>query len=154
MIKLKPMSDQDYHLMRIWRNADRYSFINPEIITHEMHENWYKHFKATKSQVHYIIYHGDTPIGGIGLDGLVPGKSAEISRVVLGDKRYARKGMMGEALETMMAMHGKLDYHLKALADNTPAVNFYKKHGFKEVERNINHRGISIVRMKKIYESS
>jgi RimJ/RimL family protein N-acetyltransferase len=75
---------------------------------------------------YFMVLADGSPVGTISINTV----SREIGRVMLGYKKWAREGIMGEALEQLISTFGYDSYYLKVLAGNQAAIDFYKKHDF------------------------
>lgn len=127
-IVLKPLHYNNLELVRKWRNENRNFFIHNEIISSEGHKRWYNQYKTDPTDTIFIIYNNKQPIGTISLSFSDHG--VEIGRVILGEKEFSRKGIMGVALELLISKINNKRIFLKVLKTNTIAINFYKKHNF------------------------
>lgn len=94
-----------------------------------MQEEWYKSYKKNINDTVYIIYLEDKPVGAISTS--LSSKDVEIGRVMIGDKKNRRKGIMSNALKQILLRHQGKEFFLKVIKTNITAVNFYLKHGFK-----------------------
>jgi RimJ/RimL family protein N-acetyltransferase len=112
-----------------------------------MHDQWFANFLKDKTQKLYLIKYDGKYVGCIGLV-IEKDKLPEISRVLLADRRYARQGLMSEALSRLTNKYTPC--YLQVRADNLRAIQFYLKNGFtikpnSETVRN----GITIINMIK-----
>lgn len=149
-MKLTKLNDQNYHLMREWRNENLNAFLIQVYVTPEMHEKWYEKYQSDPKELIYVVEHEGKSIGTVGLD--LNQTPPSIERVMLGDKSYARQGLMGDALEKLCDMYNFKSCQLRVKADNHIAINFYIKHGFKEYDRIIDKDGTKIIKMIRNHE--
>jgi RimJ/RimL family protein N-acetyltransferase len=76
----------------------------------------------------YIVMDDAYPAGTM---GVILGEETEIQRVLLGEKKLARTGVMSEALQMLIEVYGPdRRYRLRVKPDNIPAIRFYEKNGF------------------------
>lgn len=127
-IKLQPLSEELIETLRQWRNENRKYFVSQEIITPEMQKKWYEKYRKNPDDTIYIVFYQGKPVGALAT--IIRGEDIEIGRFMLGRKEHARKGIIGEALELVLAKFANKRIFLEVLKDNTIAVCFYRKHKF------------------------
>lgn len=127
-VVLKRLNLWNLELLRKWRNENRNFFINSEIITPDGQKRWYNLYKTNPLDKIFIIYVNKKPVGTISLVDTDTG--VEVGRVMLGEKDFSRKGIMGEALELLISKIKNKRIFINVLKTNQTAINFYKKHDF------------------------
>ena len=138
-VQLKPLTRENIELLRRWRNENREYFVTQDIITSDMQNNWFENiYSKNVDDTIYVVYSGDKPVGTLAM--IKRGDDYEMGRVMLGEKKHKRKGVMGQATEQLLSEFSTEDesqrVFLEVLKGNEPAINFYKKHGFVECGEN------------------
>lgn len=131
-MELRKIDDKNYKLLKEWRNENREFFFNKKIIDAKTHEKWYKAYKQDLTRTCFIIYVGHTPVGTISIT--IDNVIGHVDNVMLGDKRYARRGIMLKAMQKLIKAYKLPYYLLDVLTDNEAAIKFYKKLGFFELD--------------------
>lgn len=126
---LKPLSEDLLETLRQWRNENRFFFINNKYITCEKQKAWYQKYCQNSKDVVSVIFYNNEPVGVLSIS--IKKESIELGRVILGKKKYARKGIMGEALELILSEFAGKKIFLKVLKNNVFAIAFYQKHKFR-----------------------
>jgi len=128
MITLRKITASDASLLIRWRNADVRFFGDQTLLTPERHDRWYYGTYLNDPRDHmYLVLHDDIPVGTIGVK--LGDISAEIVRVLLGEKSFACAGVMSTALELITNAY-RGPYWLSVKRDNIPAIRLYRKNGF------------------------
>lgn len=121
----------DLERLRLWKNAHRDAFFFKGVITPEGQREWYEGYLARPDDFMFTIRLGGRAIGCIGFRGL--GERVDVYNVILGEKDASGKGLMRDALLTMLTEAGRrypgLPLTLVVLKDN-PAVGWYLRSGF------------------------
>jgi len=94
-----------------------------------MQVKWYEKYKKDQGNTIYIVFYRGKPVGTISTT--IRDEEVEMGRVILGEKKYARQGIMGEAAEILLSRFKGKRIFLEVLKDNEVAIAFYKKHRFK-----------------------
>lgn len=136
-MKLKPLTKSYLELLRLWRNQNRKFFLSQKLITKKAQQKWYKTYKANPNDKIYIVFYQNIPVGSIGTT--ISKNRVEIGRVMLGEKKWERRGIMGEALEKVISWFKNKKIFLRVLCENQRAISFYKKHGFKVMAKEKNY---------------
>ena len=128
IVGLREAVRADGPLLVAWRNADRGCFGDTAELTLAAHERWWAQVYEPDPDDHlYIVEVNGRPAGTIGLKA---GGRPEISRVLLGEKTLARRGVMSAALRMLTGRYGLPRYWLLVKDGNEPAVRFYERNGF------------------------
>lgn len=140
-ILLKPITKQDIEFLRQLRNkpANRKKFFCRQYIDKRKQKKWYQQYLKLKNDLMFGIYNlNQKRIGCLGLSNIdLEKKKAEIGRLIIKDK-YRRKGYAKEAI-LLVKKYAFEELKLKQLflrlfEKNKPALNLYKKLGFREVK--------------------
>lgn len=126
--KLDTENKSQVNLLRKWRNENREHFIHQDIITKKMHEEWINNYKTSVNDFLFFIYSDDIPFATIGI--FIQDGCGEITRVMVGNKSYERKGLMAEAFDLFLKHFGLRNYKLAVLTKNNRARSFYERNGF------------------------
>ena len=94
---IRSISQQDIELLRIWKNDHRDSFFFKEIITPEMQNNWFQTYAQKNNDFMMIVLQDNEKIGCIGFRLIK--NTVDIYNVILGQKEFAKKGYMANALK-------------------------------------------------------
>ena len=138
-VELRKLRKNDLKMLRFWRNANRKFFFNKDVVSPKMQINWYydRYLKNPNDTI-YIVLYKNVPVGTLAMIKHDNGE-LEIGRVMLGEKKYARKGIMGKALELLLKLYEENNtdmkrFFLEVIRTNKSAIEFYEKHGFKQIE--------------------
>ena len=127
------MTEADSPYVIDWRNADAACFGDGTPLSAREHYMWYHETYLNDPRDHmYIVMHDYRPAGTIGIK---LGSTPEIQRVLLGDKKLSRTGVMSDALERLRSMYRFPEYKLAVKPDNIPAIRFYERDGFVQTGR-------------------
>ena len=133
-VKLRSITEDDIELLRVWKNAHRYSFFFQEIIEPEQQRWWFEQFCTREHDYMFIVQYDDVDVGCMGFRLL--NDRIDIYNVILGRKEHSGKGTMSIAV---CLMNGFIvdkfteDITAKVLRSN-PALEWYLKNGFEVVE--------------------
>ncbi len=133
-VVLKPLTRNLLETLRIWRNQNRKYFIWQGIVTTTMQNKWWEKYKQNPTEKAYVIYYRGKPVGT--LSTIYKRKEIELGRVMLGEKRYARRGVMSSAINKALSKFKNTRVYIKVLNNNHSAISFYKKNHFKIYKRN------------------
>lgn len=132
---LRKLNYFDAALMINWRNANAKFFPPGPDFTIGSQAKWYNETYIEDPADHMYIIEADDvdhhygPIGTIAFNI----STREIGRVLRGVD--AVPGIMGRALEALIALYG-VDYcWLKVLENNEHAIEFYRRHCFRSMQR-------------------
>lgn len=141
LVDLRRVETSDLDLIADWRNTPAIwqHFFNPLPIIHSRQKQWLKALRQDDSKLLLMIVHRQDrlPIGTIGLDRIdLRNQSAEIGNLLIGNAKYAGRGLAREASALLMdqafyKMNLRRIY-LYVFADNRRAIRLYHSLGFKE----------------------
>ena len=142
-IELKELSENDLILMMDWRNnkENKQYFFSQETITLKNQKKWYQaYLKKDNDKMFIIKTQKNEPIGTIALYNIdTQKKHGEIGRILIGDKKFRRKGIATNAfkllINTAFRVYKLDQIFLRVNINNTNAINLYKKNGFKIKEQ-------------------
>ena len=97
-----------------------------------MQKTWFATYQKNKNDRIFLVFYDSIPVGCISV--IHRKNEIEIGRVMLGEKNYARKGIMGQALEQIVTANKNKKIFIEVLKNNIAGVNFYKKHGFAIIQ--------------------
>lgn len=135
----RPITFEDTDLILKWRNREevKRNFIYRKSITREDHLEWFDHKVKTGSVIQFIIYEKqeNTPIGSVyfrDVDSIA--RKAEYG-IFIGEPSARGMGFGSETAERMVRhFFEDMRFHklsLRVLENNLPAINSYKRAGFK-----------------------
>ena len=133
-IKLSSITEKDVELLRVWKNAHRYSFFFQEIISPEQQRWWFKQFCAREHDYMFMVQNDQLDIGCMGFR--LMDEKIDIYNVILGREEYRGTGIMSIALALMngfIIIRFMEDVTAKVLCTNS-ALGWYLKNGFEIVE--------------------
>jgi RimJ/RimL family protein N-acetyltransferase len=123
-----------------WREENPVGFANRFPGTPKKTENWIDNILLPREDRILFMVHAldNTPIGHLGFSSFdYVAKSCEIDNVVRGKKEF--KGLLSLATKTLIDWGkrylGLQEIYLKVLSDNSHAITFYERLGFKEQDR-------------------
>jgi len=138
---LRPITCDDIEKLRVWRNAhiNKKAFFHNEFISKEEQSIWFRNYLTRKDDWMYIIeYHSFPIIIDIGCIGYRPfGEYIEIYNVILGNKEYARNGLMGKAFYSICEIIKKKydkDIVVRMIKGNKAVYDFYIKRGCRIIK--------------------
>jgi len=129
-VTLRKLVESDAELLVRWRNENAYAFPKrDEPLTLSEHDEWYiSSYLHDPARAMFVVLADYFPVGTIGLT--IRHGRGEVGNMILGDKSYARQGIMQEAVKQMLKAFDLEHYWLKVLPDNYPCIRFYEKLGF------------------------
>jgi UDP-4-amino-4,6-dideoxy-N-acetyl-beta-L-altrosamine N-acetyltransferase len=138
-IYLRPMEENDADDIVRWRNAEYIikMMFSDDRITKEGHIEWFRNIDRKKRLDYMIcIKADDKSIGSINLSDIdLKNQKAELG-IYIGEQEYQGQGFASEAMKLLLDhAFNKISIrriYLKVLSFNQPAINLYKKIGFKE----------------------
>jgi|SRR3972149_7668727 len=139
LVTLRELQKGDLEIIRKWRNENRQFFFTQTEITPEMQINWYiKRYVTNPDDTIFVVFYENIPVGTLAI--IKRGNDFELGRVMLGEKKYKRHGIMGGAVEKLLANYETKNKNqrifLEVLKGNKSATSFYEKHGFLTVGEN------------------
>lgn len=146
-ISLEELNEDRLERVRIWRNNNRKHFINAAVISKAEHLVWFRSLPIRLTKF-YIVKLNQIDIGTISVSQ-INDFEIEIGNVLVGERRFARKGIIGEALEQIIDRFPEKTFILHVLKKNLSAIKFYKKHRFYVYSE----KG-RLVTMKRNYEKA
>jgi diamine N-acetyltransferase len=157
-LRLRLLEENDLPLTLFWRNqvGIREWFLNPEIISAEQHQSWFRDYQERENDYVFVIeeterYRG--PIGQISLYQIDrKANRAELGRLMIGHSEAVGQGLGRLATELLIEVaFDSLDLEelfLTVRHDNTKAIAIYQSCGFRQDEARNN-----IITMTKRRES-
>lgn len=142
-VYLVPIKDKDTDNIIKWRNQPfvRNMFLQKEILTKEIHENWMSTMVKTKKVEQFIIYlkENDKAIGTVFLKNIdMENKQAEYGNFI-GEPEYLGKGYGSDAGNVLIQYaFNQLNLKkifLRVLKTNVRAIRAYKKMGFHDMNK-------------------
>ena len=133
MIELKELKREHLELARKWRNENKRFFFNQKYILEHEQIEWFENYLKKDTEKLYIVYINDNPVGTLGVSLLSKEKpySVMIERVLIGDYKFERLGVMSSALNQLIAnLEEDVDIFIEVQKDNDKAIKFYKKNKF------------------------
>jgi RimJ/RimL family protein N-acetyltransferase len=146
-VRLKKVQKNDAGIIVKWRNENKQFFPEQPDFTVGSQNHWFTNTYMYDPTDHYYIVSADgTPVGTIAIDS----QSGQIGRVLLGNKNFARKGVMSEALDLLTSTHrGPGSAWLRVLKDNTGAIEFYERNGFKPVRASYQYPDMLVMELNE-----
>ncbi|MEA2016030.1 MAG: GNAT family N-acetyltransferase [Actinomycetota bacterium] len=135
-ITLRSIEKEDIELIRKWRNENRRYFFYKEEIDAGQQEEWFKSYKNNGKENIFIVEFEGLKVGCIGFRFI--NNTIDVYNVILGDKKFGGRGIMGRALKLMCGYiidnyDGEIT--LMVLPENNKARQWYIKNGFEEAGR-------------------
>lgn len=134
-IILRTATRSDIELIRKWKNENRKYFFYNKIIKARQQSEWFKSYVSTAGDYIFLIEYKGLRIGCIGFR--LVGEVIDIYNVILGDKKFSGRGIMGRALR-LMCSYIRDNYNeeitLKVLSENKARL-WYMQNGFVEACR-------------------
>ncbi len=126
---------KDIELIRKWRNENRQHFFYKGIIKPRQQIEWFQSYLDNEKENIFVVEFKGTGVGCIGFRFM--NNSIDIYNVILGDKKFGGRGIMGRALR-LMCSYILDNYHeevtLMVLPENSKARLWYVNNGFEEKE--------------------
>ena len=135
-MRLIPIRKTHLELIRRWRNTNRHFFLDSRHISKAAQLKWYARYRKSHTEILYMVYIGNHPVGTAGLDFTHPLKP-EIGRFILGDTAFARQGIMSQAMRLLVKKHPSPVYTGVVLKNNPRILGFDQKNGFTIVSEDI-----------------
>lgn len=132
-IKLKSINKSNIEKLRRWKNQHRDNFFYKKIITPKQQEKWFENYKQKRDDTVFMINYLNNEIGCIAFR--IVDDHAEIYNVILGNKKFGKKGFMGKALKILCGFildSLKRKIALKVLSDNAAKL-WYENNGFQAI---------------------
>ena len=129
---LRPLRGTEAAMVLQWRNENRSAFLHDEVISEQEHLVWMRKHLDDPDDLTFVIWAGDQPVGTIGV--CFAAGRRELARVMLGDRSFARQGVMSEAISLLMRLYGSQRWWLRVREDNPSAIAFYEATGWRRGE--------------------
>ena len=133
---IRPVEERDIESLRTWKNENRSAFFHKQTITPEQQAAWFAAFAARDGEQVFVLEQAHGPIACVGFrssgDGVV-----DLFNLILGEVGLRGRGLMSafyRCLEGQLVGRGVERIELKVLSDNTSAISFYRRNGFKVAE--------------------
>ena len=126
----RSINELDLSILRKWKNDNREAFFYKDEISEEDQDEWYRNWNKYPDDYMFIIENDSIPIGCVAVRFI--NKEWDIYNVILGEKRFAKQGVMSMGLKVIIGI--ALDKRIapvrvRVLRGN-PVVDWYKKNGF------------------------
>ena len=139
-IRLRPITDQDTHLIVHWRNTSfvREHFIFRQTFTDQMHETWFENKVLTGDVIQYIVEldEAKTPIGCVYYQHFDRTADRAEFGIFLGEERYTHKGIGTECVRIFTDFAFRdLQLHsvcARVLTYNIASRKIFLKNGYHE----------------------
>jgi len=132
-LALRAIENEDIELIRKWRNENRQYFFYKEVIKPEQQIDWFKSYQNKEKENIFIVEYDGIKIGCIGFRFM--NNSVDVYNVILGNKKYGGRGIMGRALRLMCSFivdNYRNGITLMVLPDNNKARLWYASNGFEQ----------------------
>lgn len=139
-ISLRTIKSKDIEKLRVWKNENKYSFFYQEMILPIAQTQWYEKYITKRDNFIFIIVYKKKDIGCMGFRLI--GDYIDIYNVILGEKQFSGKGLMGEALQLMckyITKHYHREIIVKVLHNNNRAIGWYLNNGFVRFYHKVNY---------------
>lgn len=139
-VQLKRVTQADTSLIVKWRNENKEFFPEQPGFTVTSQNHWYfnKHLYDPADN-YFVVMVNKRSVGTIACNA----RTSEIGRVLLGNKDFARTGVMSEALKQIRATFGHT--WLRVLKANTGAIGFYQRNGYTVTRESYTHSDMWIM---------
>jgi len=131
-LALKAIEKEDIELIRKWRNENSQYFFYKGMIKRGEQVEWFKSYTNNEKENIFVVEFEGTRIGCIGFRFI--NNTIDVYNVILGDKKFGGRGIMGKALKLMCSYildsYGR-EITLMVLPENTARL-WYIKNGFEE----------------------
>lgn len=133
---LRPVEECDLELMMKWRNSARDYFLDDSLMTIENQESWFRNYLQNSTDKFFIIQTPDGRcVGTVCLYHLdFENRSAEIGRLIIGEKAFLGKGYAFDACRTLISYSfDELNLnriYLYVFETNQRAISLYEGLGF------------------------
>ena len=115
-----------------WRHENAQAFPPQDPWTMEGQQRWYYQVYAKDPSLNlYFVCVDDQPIGTVGMR--IENGEGEMMWMILGNKKYARKGYMRQGMRKLMEAYGLTYYWGRVMPDNIAGVKFQLANGFRTV---------------------
>lgn len=126
LIKIK-----NIETLRNWKNQNKKFFFTKKIITISNQKKWFQSYNMRIYDFMFIVSFKGENFGCMGIRWQK--NYWEIYNVILGNKKYRKKGYMGKAFKIMInfAIELKIGLIKLHVMKRNPAIKWYKKQGLK-----------------------
>lgn len=141
-VRIRPLSEADLELLRIWRNQPDNSLYLRKIpyITKEMQLDWYRRYLKNENEITFAIIEINQlnrVVGSLSLYNFNNNK-AEFGKILIGDPEAHGKRVGTNAVIAVLSIAFELlmleEIYLYVAADNVAAMRVYERVGF-EIEK-------------------
>jgi RimJ/RimL family protein N-acetyltransferase len=131
-VTLREIQEHDTGLLVRWRNENAQWFPAGETLTTESHLAWYHtSYLTDPSQNLYMVLADGREVGTVGMN--ISDACGELSRMILGDKTVARRGIMRQGMRQLLDAYGLSYYWGRVLPSNQAVIAFHKTNGFRVI---------------------
>lgn len=137
---LRAINKEDIELLREWKNKNRKYFFHNKIISMKQQLGWFQSYQEAANDYIFLIEYNGLKIGCVGFRLI--NNVIDIYNVILGNKEFGGRGIMGSALRLMCSYimdNYDMEITLRVLLDNDMARQWYMKNGFEETGRKEDH---------------
>jgi RimJ/RimL family protein N-acetyltransferase len=136
---MRSIERTDIEKLRLWRNRNeiRKNFFNKARISAVLQQKWFEGYKKRMDDIMFIFEtHGGENIGTVSIYNIdKKNRSGEYGRLIIGDKKFLRKGFALEATREILRFGFKsLGLHriyLQVFEENIQARKLYEEAGFQ-----------------------
>ncbi len=128
---LRSIEKKDIELLRKWRNENSQYFFYKGVIKRGEQAEWFKSYISNEKENIFVVEYEDLMIGCIGFR--IINNTIDVYNVILGDKKFGGRGIMGRALKLMCSYimdSCGIEITLMVLPENTARL-WYIKNGFE-----------------------
>ena len=133
---IRPASDQDVEVLRIWKNQHKQHFFHQSDISPEQQKAWFASFKKDPLQQIFVCLFADKrQVACVGFrQTQMRSRETELFNLICGDPELLGTGFITQFFKehiSGLSNKGIRKIHLKVLKSNNRATQWYKKHGFE-----------------------
>jgi ribosomal protein S18 acetylase RimI-like enzyme len=136
---LRAIGEEDLMFLRQWKNQQKQFFFHQQDISPEQQMQWFESFVTRPHDLLFMTVYAGHVFGCMGIRWL--DSYWDIYNVILGDDAFGKRGLMGNAFNSLLhyALTLKSAPITLQVLKHNPAVGWYHKHGFKITEEYDNH---------------
>ena len=130
---IRSIKKKDIEILRNWKNQHKKFFFTKVAISSAQQKNWFQSYTLRTHDLMFIVSFKKENFGCMGIRWLK--NNWDVYNVILGNKKYGRKGYMNQAFKIMISVAKELKIGRIKLdvLKNNPAIKWYKKQGFKVI---------------------
>ena len=134
-VSIRLIQEEDIEMIRIWKNKNKDSFFDKNIITIEQQKQWYRAYRERPNDWLYIVTCGSIPIGTIGCRQ-IDGDYWDLYNVINGVEDFKKRGIMAKALHLVLEFcHNTYRLPIRAsVLRNNKALNWYLRNNFSIID--------------------